>query len=462
MEGVELQQIIDACGATLLWGDPKIKISGITTDSRKSGADTLFIPIAGPTFDGHEFIRAAFDGGAVAALTHRHTDDVVVDHALLAVEDTLKALADIARWYRSRFAIPLAAVTGSVGKTTTKDMCASALASQLSVLKTKGNFNNEIGLPLTLFGLDSSHDIAVVEMGMNHSGEIHRLASIAKPDVAIITNIGMSHIENLGSQQGILQAKLEITDFFRSDSVLILNGDDPLLWECRQKPLYRTLFYGRENPACDYRAENIQKFPQSVEFDAVFAGGCQHIRCSLPGEHNVYNALAAFALAHYFKLAPDQIARGIERFSPSGMRTDIQSFGGITLINDCYNASPASMEAALDVLAGMASKRKAAILGDILEMGEFAPEAHRQVGQYAARSGIDYLFTVGPSASFMAQGAKEEGMGEQDVLHFQTNKQLMAYLPTFLQDGDTVLVKASRGMKFEQICQCIAQLRQIT
>lgn len=459
MEEVSLKEIIDACGGKLLWGDPSTKIRGITTDSRKSGEGTLFIPIAGPTFDGHEFIRAAFDGGAVAALTHKHTD-AVVDRALIAVEDTLKALADIARWYRARFPIPCVAVTGSVGKTTTKDMCASALGETFRVLKTQGNFNNEIGLPLTLFSLDSSYDIAVVEMGMNHFGEIHNLASIAKPDVALITNIGTSHIENLGSREGILKAKLEITDFFSENSLLILNGDDPLLWGLKAKQNIKTIYFGIHNPMCEYRAQNIVKHAQSVEFDAVFEGGHQHISLNLPGEHNVYNALAAMAVGRHFKLPQDKIAEGIKKFTPSGMRMDIRTYDDMVLIDDCYNASPASMKAALDVLAGMEGGRKIAILGDILEMGEFAADAHREVGKYAAKSGVDYLFTVGQNAALIAEAAAESGMDKKSIAHFKNNKQIISYLPRVLQAGDTVLVKASRGMRFERICECIDKIAQ--
>lgn len=442
-----------------MWGDASAWVCAVTTDSRQSKAGSLFVPIEGPTFDGHAFIRAAFDGGAVAALTHQPVEPVV-DHAMIRVEDTMKALADLARAYRMRFSFPIVAVTGSVGKTTTKDMLASALSTGFRVHKTEGNFNNEIGLPLTLFGLDRDCEMGIVEMGMNHFGEIHRLASMARPDVAVITNIGMSHIENLGSQEGILRAKLEVTDFFEPESLLVLNGDDPLLWKVRDELSCKYLSYGIENPACDYRAVNIHKSADSVEFDAIAGDGTQHIRCGVPGVHNVYNALASLAVARHFGLETAKAAEGIANFTPSGMRMDISGEAGLTLINDCYNASPASMKAALDVLSEVEADRRIAVLGDILEMGEFAAEAHRQVGADAAESGVDYLFTCGEHGALIAEGARAGGMEACHVRHFDTVKQITAYLPDFIMKHDAVLVKASRGMKFELVCECVQQVRQ--
>lgn len=452
MEGLTVENIIKATGGQFLWGDMGAQIKGITTDSRKSGEGTLFIPIEGETFDGHQFIRAAFDGGAVAAITHKEVD-IVLEHTLILVPDTLKALADIARYYRSRFSIPCVAVTGSVGKTTTKDMLAASLETGFNVLRTQGNFNNEIGLPLTLFGLNSSHNMAVLEMGMNHFGEIHNLASMAKPNVAVITNIGMSHIEHLGSQRGILKAKLEITDFFDSNSLLVLNGDDALLWEQKDENRYKTIFYGIDNPHCDYCAKNIRRGAQSVEFDAIFYGQGQHIYLPIPGEHNVYNALACLAVSGHFGLEMNQVADGIRQFRASGMRMDISESDGITLINDCYNASPSSMEAAIKVLCDIKAKRRIAILGDILEMGDFAPDAHRQLGKTAFECGVDFLITTGDNGKYICDGAVMAGMVGAKAEHFGDNKEIIAFIKEFLKDGDAVLVKASRGMKFEQIVQ---------
>lgn len=458
MEQISIKEIIGATGGKLLWGNENTVITSVTTDSRKSGENMLFIPLEGDTFDGHEFIRASFDMGAAAALTHKDTD-IVCDRVLIRVDDTKKALADIARFYLDKHRVPVVALTGSVGKTTTKDMVAEALSKKYSVLKTQGNFNNDIGLPLTIFNLTRDNDMAVLEMGMNHFGEIHHLASIAHPDTAIITNIGMSHIENLGSREGILKAKTEITDFFDENSTLILNGDDDMLQTICGKS-YTVITYGIDNPNTDYRAKNIEKHGESIEFDIEYKenGSIKevHIHVALPGTHNIYNALAAFAAAKRYGVEDELASSGIGGFVPSAMRMDIKNTGRITLINDCYNASPASVEAALDVLMGTSAKRHIAILGDILEMGGFAPKAHAELGEKASQMGVDALWCVGENAKYMCEAAKKAGLA--DAVHFENNKSLIAALPALICDGDALLVKASRGMKFEQIAAAAEKL----
>lgn len=454
MEKLSIREVVAACGGTLLWGDENTVVEGVTTDSRKSGENLLFIPLAGPTFDGHAFIRAAFDTGAVAALTHKDVEPFC-DGALIRVKDTKQALADLAHYYLQKFDIPVVAVTGSVGKTTTKDMVAAALGERYRVLKTQGNFNNDIGLPLTVFEIERTHEIAVLEMGMNHFGEIRHLASVARPDCALITNIGMAHIENLGSQEGILQAKLEVTSYFDESNTLFLNGDDAMLStvEAAEYPVVR---FGT-GVGCAYRAENIALDAYSIDFDVVYDGGRQHIAVSLPGMHNVYNALAAFAIAKHYGVPDAAIAAGLSAFTPSKMRMDIRRFGGITLINDCYNASPDSVRAALAVLAGTDAKRRVAILGDILEMGSFGPAAHEALGEDAAKM-ADVLLTTGTDAAHLHSGALAAGMQGENALHFANNKEVIAALGGILREGDAVLVKASRGMQFEQIALGIEKL----
>lgn len=456
MEKISIREILDATGGVLLWGDEETVIESITTDSRKDGKNMLFVPLEGDTFDGHEFIRAAFDMGAVASLTHKDTE-ALCDHALIRVADTKKALGDIARFYIDKYRINVLALTGSVGKTTTKDMVASALGEKFNVLKTQGNFNNDIGLPLTVFNIEKEHNMAVLEMGMNHFGEIDYLAGIAHPDKAIITNVGMSHIENLGSREGILRAKLEITNYFGKENTLFVNGDDDMLSNINGGK-YSLVRFAIDNKDADYRAENIKKDALSVEFDAVYDGGKTHIKVNLPGIHNIYNALAAFAVCKSYGMEDGDIAKGIASFMPSKMRMDIKNLGKCTLINDCYNASPASVEAALDVLCSAECKRRVAILGDILEMGDFAPKAHEELGEKAAKMGIDMLITVGKNAAYMNAGAEKEGMEKAKSIHFENNKQLIANLDKMIESGDAVLVKASRGMKFEQIAQAIEEL----
>lgn len=456
MEKLSIKEIIEATGGTLLWGNDDEIIESVTTDSRRDGRNMLFVPLEGDTFDGHEFIRAAFDMGAVASLTHKDTE-AVCDHTLIRVADTKKALGDIARFYLNKYRVPVLAVTGSVGKTTTKDMVAAALGADYNVLKTQGNFNNDIGLPLTVFNLERENNMAVLEMGMNHFGEIAYLASIAHPDKAVITNVGMSHIENLGSREGILKAKLEITDFFDAGNTLFINGDDDMLRTvCRDS--FKLVKFAIDNKDADYRAENIKKSALSIEFDAVYDGGRAHIRVELPGIHNIYNALAAFAVCKSYGMADGDIARGIASFKPSAMRMDITDTEKLTIINDCYNASPASVEAAIDVLCTAEAQRRVAILGDILEMGAFAPEAHEELGAKAVKMGVDLLITVGQNAKYMNIGAEKQGMSQADSLHFDSNKQLIAALGGLLEQGDAVLVKASRGMKLEQVADALKML----
>ena len=290
---------------------------------------------------------------------------------------------------------------------------------------------------------------------MNHFGEIRHLASVARPDCALITNIGMAHIENLGSQEGILQAKLEVTSYFNESNTLFLNGDDAMLStvEATEYPVVR---FGTGG-GCTYRAENIALGADSIDFDVVYDGGRQHIAVSLPGMHNVYNALDAFAIAKHYGVPDAAIAAGLSAFTPSKMRMDIRRFGGITLINDCYNASPDSVRAALAVLAGTDAKRRVAILGDILEMGSFGPAAHEALGEDAAKM-VDVLLTTGMDAAHLHSGALAAGMQGENALHFANNKEIIAALGGILREGDAVLVKASRGMQFEQIALGIEKL----
>jgi UDP-N-acetylmuramoyl-tripeptide--D-alanyl-D-alanine ligase len=454
VEKMTVEEILCATGGTLVEGNKKGQITDITTDSRKAEEGMLFIPLQGPTFDGHEFIRAAFDCGAAAVLTQKDIEPLV-GKTIIRVTDTMQALADIARFYKAKLSIPCVGITGSVGKTTTKDMVASVLEKKYRTLKTHGNFNNEIGLPLTVFRLNRKHEMAVLEMGMSGFGEIHRLTSIAKPDVAVITNIGMSHIEKLGSQEGILKAKLEITDFFDSQSTLILNGDDPFLSRVRGEKAYHVMTYGIKDTSCDVTAKDIENLgAEGLRFTVVIGKEEYPAYVKVAGEHNVYNALATVCVGQQYHIPMEDILSGIEEFELTKMRMDIKDLGAITLINDCYNASPDSMKASLKVLSDMEG-HKIAILGDILEMGEFAEPAHYEIGEEAAKLGIDVLITVGHNAKQIAAGAEKEGM--LDIRSFERTRDCLSYIRETLQAGDTVLVKASRGMRFEMICETVEE-----
>ncbi len=450
---INCSDIAKACGGKLISGTSTERILNICIDSRKVACGDLFIPIKGERFDGHDFLVPSLQAGAVAALTQQDVP-AIEGKAIIRVDDTQKALKDIAAWYRGLFDIPLVGITGSVGKTSTKDMIASVLAEKYSVLKTQGNFNNEIGLPLTLFNLDKSHEAAVIEMGMSNLGEISRLTAIAKPHIAVITNIGMSHIENLGSRENILKAKLEILEGLDSNGLVVLNSDDGFLAGVAKNLAFRTKMYGIENEA-DYRAYNVKNQGENGTDFTVKIGEIEYnVHIPVPGIHNVYNALAAMAAGVELGIPVESIIQGIAKFSSGNMRLNIITHNGIKIINDAYNASPNSMEAAINVLKDVAAGgRSAAVLGDMLELGDWAPEAHRGVGIFAAAKAVSCLVAVGQNARYIAQGARESGMPEAQIHSFDSNEEAIRYLRTWLQSGDVVLVKGSRGMKMEQIVE---------
>ncbi len=457
MKSITVGEILKAAEGSLICGDENCRINAVTTDSRKAEKGMLFIPLAGERFDGHDFINRAASGGVSAVITHKPVAPID-GVSIVKVDDTLKAMQDIAAYYKSLFDIPTVGLTGSVGKTTTKDMLAAVLGTKYNTLKTQGNFNNEIGLPLTVFGLDDEYEAAVLEMGMSGFGEIHRLARVAQHDTAVITNIGMSHIEKLGSRDGIFKAKLEIIDFFNENNTLIVNGDDEYLKNVGNIVKCKTVMFGIDNKDCDVTAHSIEVLGENGVRFSVKVGQKEygvHIRQA--GIHNVYNALAAVCVGMRYDVPMDKIIYGLENFEPTAMRMSIERYGGVTVINDCYNASPASMEAALKVLADMDRGRKVAVLGDMLEMGSFAPEAHRNVGVFAANTGADILVAVGKNAKHIADGALSAGMDRHSVLEMNETDLAAENINSIVMNGDAVLVKASRGMKFEKIIAEIAE-----
>ncbi len=381
MQKMTIKDILTATGGTLLSGDENTVVTDVITNSREAGEGMLFIPIIGDKFDGHEFIKAAFDMGAAAALTQKETE-LFIGKTIVQVLDTRKALGDIAKYYKQIHNVPSVAVTGSVGKTTTKDMVASVLSQKYRTLKTQNNYNNDIGVPDTIFNLEKEHEAAVIEMGMNHFGEIEYLAEIGRPDIAVITNIGESHIANLGSQEGIFRAKMEITKLFGADNTLIVNGDDKFLSKTKGIGDYKVVYYGMENPENDVKVKNIMPNGQhGIKFTAVIPDGEYEVRVNVPGEHNVYNALAAVCAGLEMNIPMPDIVRGIENVELTSQRLDIEDYKGITIINDCYNASPDSVKAAVKVLCSENADRKIALLGDILEMGDYAEKAHYELGR---------------------------------------------------------------------------------
>lgn len=445
MEKLMLSEIAGALGAKCP-AEKEIKV--ISTDTRDLPEGSLFVAVRGDRFDGHDFIPKAIETGAAAALSEKEIDGC----PCVVVENTRKAYLDLAGWYRRKFSPALVGVTGSVGKTTTKEMIALVLSENFRCLKTMGNLNNEIGLPKTLFTMDSSHEAAVIEMGMSDFGEISRLSRAAKPTIGVITNIGFSHIENLKTQEGILKAKLEILDGMNEDSPLVVNGDDKHLCGLKktmERPVY---FFGIENEKCDVRGMNITENDGSVAFDICFEGKTCKAELPCVGRHNVLNALAAFCIGRILGMPENDIISALKKYKPDAMRQNIVKRGGVTVITDCYNASPDSMKASLGVLSDMkASGRKIAVLGDMLELGDESEKLHTMVGEYVRSAKIDLLYCYGNDSEFIIK----ESNTMAAFFHKEDKNLCAKIIKKQLKDGDVILFKGSRGMKLEEIIDMI-------
>lgn len=453
METITVGQLLEAVHGTLLGGsqDMELTVSGVDTDSRDIHPGSLFIPLVGERFDGHAYITSALEAGAAGCLTARVRTDYREDKFYIQVGNTERALRDLAAWYKNRFQIPFVGITGSVGKTTAKDMIAAVLSVKYKVLKTEGNFNNNIGLPLTHLRLDHTHQVGVLEMGMDKPGEIDYLSDIVRPEVGVITNIGDAHIEKLGSRENIFKAKCELLPNIRKeDGLVVLNADDPMLTTLRGKTPVQAVFCGKAENA-DYRAQ------------VTGGDGVSHIHCHVTtpnmerdiripalGEHMIYPTLIATAVGEHFGLTPDEIEDGIARFVPTRMRMNvIQREGEITILDDSYNANPQSMRAAISVLADTHSSWKVAILGDMFELGPYAPALHAGVGDYLGKRSINCLVAVGKLSEHMAQGARDAGV--PTVYSCADKEEAKAVLPEVVRPDSTILVKASRGMALEEL-----------
>lgn len=450
MEQLSIGEIVTASGGILKNSCGDLEITGISIDSRRINFGDMFIALKGESFDGHDFIEKAAENGAALVVAHKQLIGCSIPYIL--VEDTLKALQNIARYYRSKFRIPFIAVTGSSGKTTTKDMIASVLAEKYNVLKTEGNFNNAIGLPLTLLKLKYSHQIAVLEMGMNSLGEIRLLSDIVRQQVGVISNVGTAHIEMLGSRENILKAKLEIFSYFGRDSIAVVNGDNDML-EGFSSDKFRVVKYGMKNVNDIYAYDIRDKGEDGVDFSVNLGGIGYGFTVMLPGMHNVYNALSAIAVARLFGMETEDIRRGLLNFRPSKNRMDIVKLGsGVKLINDAYNANPESMKAAIDVLRSMKSgSRSVCIFGDMLELGAASGEEHYKVGAYAAEAGIDILIAAGSFSGEIKRGAIDAGMDCKGIFACASTEEALATADKIVIPGDVVLIKGSRRMKMETI-----------
>ncbi|NLK70334.1 MAG: UDP-N-acetylmuramoyl-tripeptide--D-alanyl-D-alanine ligase [Clostridiales bacterium] len=444
MEKILLSDIARTVGGTI---DIKSEIGEISTDTRQLIAGSVFIAIRGERFDGHDYVAKAFEKGAVAAITEKQIEN----YPCIIVNDTRKAFLDLARYYRSLFNIILVGVTGSVGKTTTKEMIALVLSEKYNTLKTEGNLNNEIGLPKTLLGINKSHKAAVIEMGMSDFGEIERLSNTAIPTISVITNIGFSHIENLKTQEGILKAKLEILSGMSPDAPLVVNADDRLLSTVKDSLNRRVLTYGIENKTADYYAKNIYEENNGTIFTVKYQD--RDVEVSLPciGRHNVLNALSAFCIGINSGISEEEIINALKKYKPDELRQNIVKKGEQTVIIDCYNASPDSMKASLSVLLQVKAEnngRKVAVLGDMLELGEMSRQLHENVGRFTEMADVDMLFTYGYDSVYIAEKAKESGVS---VMHTDDKAKLVNELKTYLKAGDVVLFKGSRGMRLEEV-----------
>lgn len=447
MKAFTLQEAAAALGLPQM--QAQATLADVCTDTRKIQPGSLFVCLRGERFDGHSFASQAAELGAAALLVDHPVD---ADVPQLVVTDTGKALLQLAGWYRRRFQLPMVGLTGSVGKTTTKEFIALVLSAKYNTLKTQGNLNNEIGVPQMLFRLEDSHTAAVIEMGMNHFGEISRLTRAVAPTVGLITNIGVSHIENLGSRAGILQAKLEILEGMAPDAPLIVNMDNDMLRTVKlgDRPL---LTFAIDDQSADFTATDIAEQGSTTTFTVHHSTFNQPVTIPTVGIHNVYNALAAMAVGYVTGVNPAAAASALANYVPAGMRQNLVQVGGVQVIEDCYNASPDSMRAALQTLGKLPVHRRYAVLGAMLELGDYAKEAHTQVGKMAAENGIDGVLAYGADAAYIVEAAKQAGL--ENARLFDTKEALAQSLAQQVQPGDGVLFKGSRGMHLEDVMHTV-------
>ncbi|MDO4633421.1 MAG: UDP-N-acetylmuramoyl-tripeptide--D-alanyl-D-alanine ligase [Eubacteriales bacterium] len=450
MKNMTLANIAAACNGRYIGSeaDREREVSEVVIDSRAAKEGSLFVAIRGERVDAHRFIPAVFAQGALCVICEEAPESPA--GACIVVESSLQAIKDIAEFYRKQLNLKVVGITGSVGKTSTKEIIASVLSEKYQVLKTQKNFNNELGLPLTVFRLREEHEIAVLEMGINHFGEMHRLSKIARPDVAVITNIGECHLEFLGDRDGVLRAKSEIFDFLTKDGTVILNGDDDKLASVKEVHGKKTVFYGCQEKDGIY-ADQIEYLGlRGVKCCIHMEDEAFEVMIPIPGYHMVLNALAAATVGHAFGLTKEEIARGIEKLETLDGRMHLIEQNGLTVIDDCYNANPVSMKSSLRVLSN-APGRKIAVLGDMGELGEDEIALHREVGAFAAEVGIDLLLCVGTLSKELVQEAADRNPKLQTIWAVDTEEALQKLQSFGLKEGDYILVKASHFMHFEKL-----------
>ncbi len=444
MMDVSLAQIASWAGSTCPAGYERVMIKDVCKDSRAARPGSLFVPLPGTRFDGHDFLASAAAGGASAALCAR--DDAAAGIPLLRVRDVLSACQAVAAGYRGLFSPRVVGITGSVGKTTTALMTAAVLRSRYRLLTTEEDSNGQIGLPFALFRLEPGHEAAVLEMGMSQPGELTRLTRMARPDIAVINAIGTAHIEFFGSRENICKAKLEILNGLAPGGRLVLNGDEPLLWERRGTLGFETLYYGLRNPEADLCAEIVEEKDGATVFTVRYHGASRRVRLPAVGWHNVSNALAAVLAGVCAGMDFPSAAAAVEHYAPARGRQNIYTAGGVTIINDSYNASPEAVCASLGVLKSLPAGRRFAVLGGMLELGDYAQEGHERCGRCAAASS-DFLFTYDGDAYL--DGARAAGMDAAHAAAYPTHDALVRRLLEEVKPGDAVLFKGSHGMHMD-------------
>ncbi|MBN1930071.1 MAG: UDP-N-acetylmuramoyl-tripeptide--D-alanyl-D-alanine ligase [Desulfobacterales bacterium] len=455
-------EILEAVKGTLLSGDPQCVFAAIAIDSRKISKDDVFVAIPGEVHDGHNFIENVVQNGVHGLLINKDRIEGLdrgiypqKKMVVIAVNDTVRALGDLAAFNRRRAKVSVVALTGSAGKTTTREMTASVLGRRFNILSTPGNFNNEIGLPLTLLRLSRRHEWAVLELGTNHPGEIKRLAEICMPDVGMIINIGPAHLKGLGSLEGVMDAKGELLEGLKSDATAVLNADDSRVLQLASKTNQKVLLYGLSAKAA-VKAHSVKTKGMGVSFTLELPGEKISIDLKSPGLYMVSNALAAAAVGHLLGLSAREIKMGLENFKTvQGRMNILETAKGIHIIDDTYNANPASMAAAIDTLKALKGRQRGILVaGDMLELGTYAKRMHREIGKLSARSDIARLYATGEFAEALAEGARSEHMDPRSIFT-GSKEEILENLKNRLSPPDWVLVKGSRSMRMETIVQSL-------
>ena len=455
-KSIPVDKIVEVCGNTAISIGTASTVKTFCSDTRKIKKDDLFISFKSEVSDKQiQYIEEALKKGAMGVITDCDIPEKIIkkysEKLLIKVQDVIKTIQKIAEYKRSLYNIPVVAITGSVGKTSTKEMVASVLEQKFNVSKTQGNYNNHIGVPLTILNWDENTEAAVVEMGMNHFGELKILTNIAKPTIAVITNIGTAHIGLLGSRENILKAKLEILEGLSENDTVVINNDNDLLYNCDLKK-YKKITYGKKNKS-EFFAYNINQKELNSEFQIKLENKEYTVFVPIAGEHFIYNSLCSIAIGKILNIENEKILAGIKKFEITGNRNKINEINNLKIINDYYNASYDSMKASLEVLSHIEARRKIAILGDMLELGNYSEKLHRKVGEEVAKNKIDVLLTVGPLSKDIAKEAKS--LGTKEVYEFDTNEECIRKITNIVKKKDAILLKASNRMNFAEIAKVL-------